>query len=148
MRRKETVLQRLFPAFPTGWPGVGLLLLRGLVAFILIKQAAAFSGWLMTLVVLTGAGFLLLGTMTPVVAIVTGVSSLALAFSNGAGIEMAVLTFAIALLGPGAYSIDARMFGRRKVFIPKRAIEMSAATDRPDPSLPTHATDHKPGAGV
>lgn len=102
----------------------------------------------MRLVVLTGAGFLLLGFMTPLVAVLTGLVSLALVFSNDAGIEIVVLTLAIALLGPGAFSIDARRFGRREVFIPKRANEMSVATDRPDPSLPTHATDHKPGAGV
>lgn len=116
--------------------------------FILIKQAAASSGWVMTLVVLTSAGFLLLGFMTPLVAVLTGIVSLVLVFSNLAGVEMVVLTLAIALLGPGAYSIDARMFGRRKVFIPKRTNEVPVATDRPDHSLPTHATDHKPGAGV
>ena len=102
----------------------------------------------MTLVTLTGAGFLLLGFMTPLVAVLTGLISLALVFSSWAGVEMVILTFAIALLGPGAYSIDARMFGRREVFIPKRANGTSVATDRPDHSLPTHATDHKPGAGV
>lgn len=116
--------------------------------FILIKQAAAFSGWLMTLVVLTSAGFLLLGFMTPVVAVLTGILSVVLVFSSNAGVEMVILTLAIALLGPGAYSIDARMFGRRKVLIPMRTSELPVATDRPDHSLPTHATDHKPGAGV
>lgn len=124
------------------------MLLRGLVVFILVRQATASSGWFTTTVVLTGAGFLLLGFMTPVVAVVTGVVSLALVFSHGADIEIVVLTFAIALLGPGAFSVDARMFGRREVFIPKRAPEVSAATDRPPHSLPTHATDRKPGAGV
>lgn len=116
--------------------------------FLLLRQAAAFSGWPVTLVVLTGAGLLLLGFMTPLIAVVTGLMSLALFFSNYDGIEMVVLTSAIALLGPGAFSIDARMFGRRKVFIPKRANGMSAVTDRPDRSLPTHATDRKPDASV
>ena len=102
----------------------------------------------MTIVVLTSAVFLLLGFMTPVIALLTGLLSLALLASKIAGVEMVGLTFAIALLGPGAFSVDARMFGRREVFIPKRVSEMSAATDRQDPSLPTHATDRKPGAGV
>jgi hypothetical protein len=118
------------------------------VVFTLVRQATASSGWLMMLVLLTGAGLLLLGFMTPVVSVATGLLSLALVFWQTAGIEMVVLNFAIVLLGPGAFSVDARMFGRREVFIPKRSLEMSDVTDRPDPSLPTPATDRKPGAGV
>lgn len=116
--------------------------------FILVRHALALSGWPTTLAVLTGAGFLLVGFMTPIVAVLIGLISFVLVFTNSAGVELVVLTFAIALLGPGGLSVDARMFGRREVFIPKRASQMSAATDRPDHSLPTHATDRKPDAGV
>lgn len=84
--------------------------------FVLLKQLAVFSGWLLA-VALVGAALLLLGLMTPVVALVIGLSSLA---ANYNVIEMIALTTAIGLLGPGAFSIDARMFGRREVLIPKR----------------------------
>ncbi|HEX3543577.1 MAG TPA: hypothetical protein VHT31_03545 [Candidatus Acidoferrum sp.] len=33
-------------------------------------------------------------------------------------LEMIVMAAAIALLGPGAFSLDARLFGRREILIP------------------------------
>lgn len=32
----------------------------------------------------------------------------------------ALTSFALVLIGPGAYSLDARMFGRREIVIPER----------------------------
>jgi uncharacterized membrane protein YphA (DoxX/SURF4 family) len=124
-------LQKLFPAFPTGWPGFGLLLLRGFVAFTLVAQIAAhirsaefsFYDWLFAALILAGAGLLLLGFMTPVVSIVVAVAGVAAAFTNPELIGVIVLGLAIAFLGPGAFSIDARMFGRREILIPKNSTE-------------------------
>src|SRR4029079_13730812 len=99
-------------------PVFGLLLLRALVAGILITQAAVLSGWVIKVLVVAGATLLLLGFMTPIVAVVTGLISLAVAFSNFEHLELVVLSGVIALLGPGAFSIDARLFGRREVLIP------------------------------
>ena len=64
-----------------------------------------------------------MGFMTPIVAIVMGLSAAALVLfsafnSNQSALNIIVLTTAIALLGPGAFSIDARMFGRREILIP------------------------------
>ena len=89
-----------------------------------------FSGWLIQTLVLAGATLLLLGFMTPIVAVVTGLISLAVAFSNFEHLELVVLAGVIALLGPGALSIDARLFGRREVLIPRRTSELPAAPDR------------------
>lgn len=87
--------------------------------------------WLPAVIVLTAAGFLLMGLMTPIVAIVIGLISFALGLSTYDVIELVMLTSVIALLGPGGFSIDARLFGRREVLIPARASELPAAPARP-----------------
>jgi hypothetical protein len=57
--------------------------------------------------------------MTPVTAILIELVSITFAFSSLAQvIDLVVLLTVIALLGPGAFSIDARMFGRREILIP------------------------------
>lgn len=80
---------------------------------------------------MTGAVLLLMGLMTPIVAVVIGLASLSLDFSNSDVVQVVGLTGAIALLGPGAFSLDARLFGRREVFIPRRVTEAPAAPDHP-----------------
>ena len=124
-------MQKLFSAFPGGWPGLGLLLLRALVGITLIAQIVSYVGstklsalsLVVTALVLIIASCLLVGFMTPIAAIVIGVGAIALALSslfetNQTLLNVIVLTIAIALLGPGAFSIDARMFGRREILIP------------------------------
>jgi hypothetical protein len=98
----------------------------------LVTKVTMLSGWVMPAIVLAGAAFLLLGFITPIIAVAIGVVSLGLAFSNYNAIEIAIIAFAIALLGPGGFSIDARMFGRREVFIPDRVNAAPVATDRSD----------------
>jgi len=102
-----------------------LLLLRILVGVTLIAQNVtqvrsselSASGWILPALVLLAAGCLLLGFVTPVTALLIGLLSATLAFN----IDIVVLSIVIALLGPGAFSIDARMFGRREILIPTPA---------------------------
>ena len=67
--------------------------------------------------ILLGSGCLLLGFLTPVVAVLLGLASLTLPFN----LDIVVLSIVIALMGPGAFSIDARMFGRREILIATRS---------------------------
>ena len=104
------------------------MLLRALVAVTLVVQTLTYIAsaklnllsWLVVALILIIASCLLVGFMTPVVTIVIGLSAAALVlFSSydSESLNVIVLTTAIALLGPGAFSIDARMFGRREILI-------------------------------
>lgn len=126
---KETCLQKLFSTFPSEWPGVGLLLLRALVACSLFAQGVGYLsnenllGWGLGVLSFAGGAFLLAGLMTPFVAVLVAAGGIAITlsglFDSYFGIiNQIVLAIAIALLGPGAFSLDARMFGRREITIP------------------------------
>ncbi len=70
----------------------------------------------------TGGIFLLAGLWTPVMGALTAIDELLIAFSLNSSqpdnrlihIFLAVLTAGLAMLGPGAWSIDARLFGRKR----------------------------------
>lgn len=65
----------------------------------------------------------MLGLMTPIVAIVIALGSLVIVFTDPDLIQVIVLATAVAFFGPGAFSIDARLFGRREILIPKNSPE-------------------------
>ena len=92
---------------------VGVTLIAQTVTQVRSSELSA-SAWGIAVLVVLGAGCLLLGFVTPVAAVLVGLVSIAVAFN----LDIVVLSTAIALLGPGAYSIDARMFGRREILIP------------------------------
>lgn len=121
-------MRKLFSTFPSQWPGVGLLLLRALVGYSLIAHGLAYVrtpadsvvAWGLAALTFVGAAFLLLGLMTPLVALLVAVGASGIALFDGylAITDLIGLSIAIALLGPGAFSLDARMFGRREITIP------------------------------
>ena len=114
-------MQKFFSAFPTGAPGFGLLLLRAFVALTLIASGLSVSSWIPAVLFLAGGAFLLIGFLTPIAAVVIGLGALAFAIlfdSSFTVVVIIILAAAIALLGPGAFSVDARLFGRREIRIP------------------------------
>jgi len=122
-------LQRLFSTFADGLPGGGILLLRLLAGSALINRGiAAWSAGahanLFFLQILTAAAGLLIvgGLWTPVVGVLTGVAELWLAFTQPEtqwlAILLAGIVIAVAMIGPGAWSIDARLYGRKQLFPP------------------------------
>lgn len=102
-------MQRLFVMFPDRAPGVGLVLLRlGLCAAVLTLPMAP-TGWLQ-LASLAAACLLLVGVWTPLAAVALLLMMALHVASHWAWLPLPV---ALLLLGPGAYSLDARRFGRR-----------------------------------
>ena len=86
---KEGRLQKLFSTFPSEWPGVGLLLLRVLVACSLIVQGIGYVqmpnrslvAWGLAALTFAGGAFLLAGLMTPFVAVLVAAGGIGVALS-------------------------------------------------------------------
>ena len=124
-------MQRLFSTFPEGWPGIGLAFLRavaaitplqhGIAGLVMVPPPALINLHLMA----AGAAVLLLvGLWTPVAGVLMAVAELCLTFSHPIDpwrhILLGALGAALAMLGPGAWSVDARLFGRKRIQIPLR----------------------------
>ena len=133
-----TALLRLFSTFPDSWPGAALLLLRAIVGlaaivqgFLYLSRGARSSAGLLFGVLLAISGVsLMIGFLTPIASILAGVGCVASNISwvpapattlfDGplVSLEMIVMAVSIAMLGPGAFALDARLFGRREIVIP------------------------------
>jgi len=118
-------LQRLFSTFARGWPGAGLLLQRLITAALLFHSVLEHTSSLPCTVlqmIAAGAGVLLLiGLWTPFAGTIVAISELAILLSNHADpwtcLLLAILGGSLAMIGPGTWSVDARLFGRKEVRI-------------------------------
>jgi hypothetical protein len=119
-------MQKLFSMFPLGLPGLALLLVRASVVLALLLadhgHRHVLPGWIHAVAVLISIA-LLVGYLTPIAAATALVFHALLWFGTGVdSASMAAIValdaIALALLGPGAYSIDAHLFGRRVVVLP------------------------------
>lgn len=132
-------MQRLFSSFPNGWPGFGLLVLRTVCSLTIVIQGLSYAvdsrvfkiDLLLIGVVVTFAGLsFLAGLLTPVASVLVMFSGIIFALawipspslnlfdSKLVSLFVVAIAVAIGLLGPGAFSFDARLFGRREIFIP------------------------------
>jgi uncharacterized membrane protein YphA (DoxX/SURF4 family) len=92
----------------------------------------AFSSWTMGALAIVVGALLLIGFLTPIAGALPaiGYSAIEISLLLGSGaalsenaataIDLAVMSIALVLLGPGAFSLDARLFGRREIIIPER----------------------------
>ena len=117
-------MQRLFSTFAGGWPGAGLLIQRLLVGAALLYCVGAAPGGTVATPQAIGAlaGLLLIaGLWTPLAGIVAACAQAWIAFSApahaGVPASLAMLSVTLALIGPGEWSVDARLYGR-KHFVP------------------------------
>jgi hypothetical protein len=117
--------------FPAGIPGFGLAILRFCAAAAGIASVMSGSESCSSWICITFLPFglaLILGVMTPASCIGSLALQGILVYQIGtAGLAHCSLSIllatAVLMLGPGAYSIDARLFGRRQVVVRKTSAE-------------------------
>jgi hypothetical protein len=101
-------------------------------AFYIAEPNATPVSWFIGLSAFAAGGLLIVGLLTPIIAalVATGVVGVAVSllpgcvptlFDSRTSLILALtILLTIMGLGPGAFSIDARLFGRREIIIPAR----------------------------
>ena len=125
-------MRRLYSTFAGGWPGAGLLLIRVVVGSALVVRAS-LRLWsdlppmneTVPAVLLMGAGILLIvGLWTPIagtsIALIEIWKMLTVPGDKWVWLLLGTVGAAVAMLGPGLFSIDARLFGWRRIEAPPR----------------------------
>jgi hypothetical protein len=121
-------LQRLYSTFADHWPGVGLLVQRVVVAIVLVRFCvihltdSPFSFSMIPHIIGACAGMLfLVGLWTPFVGTLIAMVEVWIAVTHLSdpwiSIMLATIGGTSAMLGPGAFSVDARLFGRRRLHV-------------------------------
>lgn len=117
--------------FPNGWPGKGLLILRGLVSAILLYDGVAALAWQLhgleiTLLILAALMSLLflIGLWTPLIGLSIAILEILIALVGAMDPRCTFLLvgicLSIAMLGPGVWSIDSVLYGRKRLRIEDR----------------------------
>jgi putative oxidoreductase len=119
-------VRRLFSTFARGWPGIGLLLIRLVAGGALILdgfqkfQADQTAGSvLLGLTAIADGSLLLAGLWTPIAGcVVIAVAAWEILVGHDhpyPGILLSAIGAALALVGPGAVSLDAWLFGWKRI---------------------------------
>jgi len=114
--------------FPSGWPGSGLLLLRLVAGVLLVLDgitglmgASPRESVILQVIAAIAGIFLLAGLWTPIAGALVTVTELWITLTGTdhlrSAILLATMGAALAILGPGARSIDALLFGRKRLDI-------------------------------
>jgi hypothetical protein len=126
MGEEVRLLRRLYSTFAGGWPGVGLILLRLALGVALAESAGSVLlgdppvAIVAVSVLLAGAAILLIaGLYTPIVgtlvAVIEGCTLLTKPADWLVYLLIAASCAALAMLGPGLWSVDARLFGWKRI---------------------------------
>jgi putative oxidoreductase len=123
---KRCSLQRLFSTFANGWPGFGLFIQRLVLGIALLYHGIALLnsvhaaepvvpvliGSVLGLLILAGLWTPAAGTLIAVMQVWVALIGYGDEFT---AIILAALGGTLAMIGPGAWSIDARLFGRKYI---------------------------------
>jgi uncharacterized membrane protein YphA (DoxX/SURF4 family) len=124
-------LRRLFSTFATGWPGAGLLIMRLVAGSSLIANGlmGLWSGPPAQLFIPDAMGIvagilLVVGLWMPIAGSIVAVlgvwKSMTQPGDPWANIFLATIGIALALLGPGEWSVDARLFGWKRIDVRRK----------------------------
>ena len=122
-------MQRLFSTFADGSAGGGLLVQRLLAGGVLVYcgVACATANPICAAAVPQSIGalagvLLIVGLWTPIAGAVVAILEASVAFLSPANaaipLFLAVLGATLAMIGPGTWSIDALVFGRKRIVTP------------------------------
>ena len=124
------MMTKFLSRYPDGAAGIALVLLRlacAWIAFLVIARLPFSQFSPNTSIVVSGAFALalVLGFGTRIVAFVHAAAAIATAFMSGSDSALTMIAracgcAALGLLGPGAYSIDAIVFGRHVIRLEPR----------------------------
>jgi putative oxidoreductase len=118
-------LRRLFSTFARGLPGIGLLLLRLVVGTALISRAFVRLNALDLFAIAVGV-LLIIGLWTPILSVLAAIVGVWGASEQPgdpwANIMLAGIGIALALLGPGAWSVDGRLFGWKRIDVRNKQV--------------------------
>jgi hypothetical protein len=116
-------MQRLFGTFPNRGAGVALVILRLAVAAALISGARLCPGpetEVLLALSRIAAALIIVGWHTPLAAgsaVLVSLCTFWVCREPGVNALMIAILIAIGLLGAGAYSVDARLYGRRRLVV-------------------------------
>jgi putative oxidoreductase len=124
-------VRRLFSTFAPGWPGVGLLILRlvacsSIVArgLAVLRAAQAVQPAILELAAILAGGLLAVGLWTPVSGCLVAAFALwdliTKPGDHWSSILLGAMGVALAMIGPGIWSLDTRLFGWRRIVIRDR----------------------------
>lgn len=119
-------MRRLYSTFAGGWPGIGLILMRLVVGFALVSSAGsallsspAIPTTILSVLLAAAAILLIIGLFTPIVGTLVALIETCRLFTRPEDrlVYLLVAAFGatLAMLGPGLWSVDARLFGWKRI---------------------------------